>query len=77
MGHEMTYPTITGGIFETGFSDVILQMWAAFISELVHRKTPGKFAGCVTPEETRLHHKVLTAALESHRTASVVNIFPD
>jgi predicted dehydrogenase len=76
MGHEMTYPTITGGIFETGFSDVILQMWAAFITELVHGKTPGKFAGCVTPEETRLHHKILTAALESHRTASVVKIDP-
>lgn len=76
MGHEITYPTITGGIFETGFSDVILQMWAAFVSELVHRKTPGKFAGCVTPEETRLHHRILTAALESHRTASVVEIDP-
>ncbi|MCX6907792.1 MAG: Gfo/Idh/MocA family oxidoreductase [Verrucomicrobia bacterium] len=77
MGHEMTFPTITGGIFESGFSDVILQMWAAFVSELVHRKTPGKFAGCVTPQETHLHHKILTAALESHRTASVVRIVPD
>ncbi|MCX6894057.1 MAG: Gfo/Idh/MocA family oxidoreductase [Verrucomicrobia bacterium] len=77
MGHEMTYPTITGGIFETGFPDVILQMWAAFVSELAHRKTPGKFTGCVTPQETYLHHKILTAALESHRTASVVKIDPN
>ncbi|MCU0786395.1 MAG: Gfo/Idh/MocA family oxidoreductase, partial [Verrucomicrobia bacterium] len=77
MGHEMTYPTITGGIFEAGFPDLILQMWAAFVSELVHRKTPGKFAGCVTPQETLQHHRILTAALESHRTASVVKISPD
>jgi len=29
MGHEMAFKSITGGIFETGFSDSILQMWAA------------------------------------------------
>jgi predicted dehydrogenase len=77
MGHEMTYPAITATIFESGFPDAILQMWAAFVSELVHRKTPGKFAGCVTPEETHWHHKILTAALESHRTAAVVRIGSD
>jgi predicted dehydrogenase len=77
MGHEMTFPTITGGIFETGFSDIILQMWASFISEFVHRQTRPQFAGCITPMETHLHHKILTAALESHRTASVVAISPD
>ncbi|MEI6082717.1 MAG: Gfo/Idh/MocA family oxidoreductase [Verrucomicrobiota bacterium] len=74
MGHEMTYPVITGGIFEAGFSDVILQMWAAYLHELVHRQTPGRFAGCVTPEETERHHQILTAALESHRTHSVVQL---
>ncbi len=77
MGSEMTYPTIGASIFESGFSDVILQMWAAFVTELVHGKTPGKFAGCVTPQETYLQHKILTAALESHRTATVVKIDPD
>jgi predicted dehydrogenase len=77
MGSEMTYPTIGAAIFESGFSDVILQMWAAFVTEFVHRKTPGKFAGCVTPQETYLQHKILTAALESHRTATVVKIDPD
>lgn len=77
MGHEMSYPVITGGIFEAGFSDVLLQMWGAFLTELVHGRTPGKFAGCVTPHETLLHHRVLTAALESQRTASTVEIAPD
>ncbi len=74
MGSELAFPSITGGIFECGFSDVILQMWAAFLSELAHGSKPGKFSGCVTPQETLLHHKVLTAALESHRTSSVVSI---
>src|SRR5690606_21450097 len=33
-GYETAYPTITGGIFEFGFGDAILQMWAAFMHEL-------------------------------------------
>lgn len=71
MGHEMTYKSITGGIFEAGFSDVILQMWAAFVYELVHRKTPSKFAGCVTPDEAALSHRLFTAALSSHANRTV------
>jgi predicted dehydrogenase len=73
-GHETAFKSITGGIFQFGFSDSILQMWAAFLHELAHGKPPRKFAGCVTPEETRLHHNILTAALESQRTTSVVKI---
>ena len=30
LGYQSAYPTITGGIFEFGFTDSILQMWAAF-----------------------------------------------
>ena len=33
MGHEMTYKSITGEIFQVGVSDAILQMWAAFLYE--------------------------------------------
>lgn len=74
MGHEMSFPTVTGGIFEAGFSDIILQMWASFIEELVRRRTRGMFAGCITPQETYWQHQVLSAALKSHYTASVVEI---
>ena len=74
MGHEMTYKSITGGIFEAGFSDVILQMWAAFVYELAHRKTPSKFAGCVTPDEAALSHRLFTAALESQKNGSTEKI---
>lgn len=71
LGYKSMIPTITGGIFEFGFTDAILQMWAAFICELCG--IPVKF-GCVRPEETALSHKVYTAALESQRTRRAVEI---
>ena len=40
MGYETAFKSITGGIFEFGFSDAILQMWAAFLYELEHGQRP-------------------------------------
>jgi predicted dehydrogenase len=74
MGHETAFKTITGGIFEFGFGDSILQMWAAFLYELHHGRSLRKFAGCVTPEEAAMSHRLFTASLESHKTSAVVNI---
>lgn len=74
MGHETAFKTVTGSIFEFGFSDAILQMWAAFVYELVHGKPLKKFAGCVTPQETALSHQLFTAALESYRTGTTVPV---
>lgn len=71
LGYKSVIPTITGGIFEFGFTDAILQMWATFICELCG--IPVKF-GCIRPEETALSHKVYTAALESQRTRRAVEI---
>jgi predicted dehydrogenase len=71
-GHEASFKTITGPIFEFGAPDAILQMWAAFVHELAEGKPLKKFAACATPEETALSHRLFTAALESHRTNSVV-----
>jgi predicted dehydrogenase len=72
LGYSPAIPGITGSIFEFGFSDAILQMWAAFLLEL-DKGTPPIF-GCVTPEETRLSHALLTAALESHKNRSVETV---
>ena len=36
LGSQSAYPTVTGAIFETGFSDAIQQMLAAFLDELAH-----------------------------------------
>ncbi len=71
MGHDMAYKSITGGIFESGFSDSILQMWAAFVYELDKKELSSKFSGLVTPEEVALSHKLFTAALESQKNSSV------
>ena len=74
MGHETAFKSITGGIFEFGFSDAVLQMWAAFLYELEHGQAPSLFTGCVTPEETALSHRLFTAALESHKNQSTVPV---
>lgn len=68
MGHETAFKTITGGIFQFGFTDAILQMWAAFLHEFVNGRPPKLFTGCVTPDEVLQSHQLFTAALESHRT---------
>jgi predicted dehydrogenase len=71
LGYETIYKTITGSIFEFGFSDMILQMWAAFMDELVNGKAS---YGCVRPEEALESHRLFTAALESQRTRQAVEI---
>jgi predicted dehydrogenase len=64
LGYESAYPTITGGIFEFGFPDAILQMWAAFCDELAHGKDGMRQPfGCVTPEEAAESHRVFSEAL--------------
>ena len=66
------WPTVTGGIFESGFSDSILQMWAAFLAE--RAGALGDKFGCVTPEEALQTHRIYDAALESHVTRSEVHV---
>jgi len=73
-GCKPAFNTITGEIFEFGFSDSILQMWAAFLHELTEGKPLKKFAGCVLPQETALSHQLFTAALESQKQSTVVSI---
>lgn len=70
--HQSAYAGITGGIFEFGFSDAILQMWAAFCDELVNGAKMKQPFHCVTPEEAAASHRLFTAALESQKTGSTV-----
>jgi predicted dehydrogenase len=72
-GSDTAYKTITGPIFEFGFTDAILQMWAAFCHELVQRRVPSSFAGCVTMQETATSHRIFTAALQSQRTGGIAS----
>jgi predicted dehydrogenase len=69
LGYQSAYPTITGGIFEFGFTDSILQMWAAYCDELAHgRHDMQQPFYCATPEEAHQSHLVFTEALRSHAT---------
>lgn len=63
LGFHGPFPTITGGIFEPGFPDCFLQMWAAFLAERAGHLN-GRF-GCVTPEEAVASHQLFAAALQS------------
>jgi predicted dehydrogenase len=71
VGQKTMIPSITGSIFEFGFSDGILQMWAAYLHELDGMEVP---FGCFTPEESRLSHALQTAALLSHKNQSVERV---
>jgi len=64
LGYQSAYPTITGAIFEFGFTDAILQMWAAFCDELAHgREGMRQPFYCATPEEAHQSHLIFTQAL--------------
>jgi predicted dehydrogenase len=71
LGYESVYPTITGHVFEFGFTDSILQMWAAFCDEAIGNIP--KFQ-CGTPEETAISHHLFTAALESQKTGQTIRL---
>ncbi len=74
IGYEPAFKAITGGIFEFGFSDACLQMLAAFTYELAHGRPLRPAAGCLTPADTALGHRLFTAALESQRRKAAVAV---
>lgn len=74
LGFQTAFPTVTGGIFEPGFPDVIQQMWAAYLSERAGVLN-GRF-GCVTPEEALTAHACFDAALRSHQSGRFEDIDP-
>jgi len=73
-GSQSAFATVTGPIFEFGFSDAILQMWAAYLAE--RAGALGDRLGCVTPAEALAAHEILQAALESGVKRSVVTLAP-
>jgi Predicted dehydrogenases and related proteins len=70
LGFSMPFKTITGGIFEPGFPDILMQMWAAFLAERAGRL--GDRFGCATPDEAVAQHEIWAAALRSHEQNIVV-----
>ena len=67
--------TITGDIFEFGFTDVILQMWAAFCDELANgRDRMNQPFHCATPEELQTSRSVPRLPWSWAGTQSVVPV---
>jgi len=74
-GHRSAWPTVTGPIFEFGFPDALLQMWAAFLAE--RAGALGNAFATATPHEALGSHRVFAAALASHDTGNSVSLLGD
>jgi predicted dehydrogenase len=72
LGFQMPFETITGGIFEAGFPDCFMQMFAAYVSE--REGVLGDKFGCATPAEAVNTHRVFAAALRSHEEGAYVEV---
>jgi predicted dehydrogenase len=72
LGFHMVFPGITGAIFEPGFPDILLQMWAAFLAERAGQL--GDRFGCATVDEAVASHRIWAAALASHRSTGAVAV---
>ena len=72
LGFSMPFKTITGGIFEPGFPDLLQQMWAAYLAERAGQL--GDRFGCATPDEAVAHHELWAAALQSHAEQRVITL---
>lgn len=73
VGSQSAIPSITGGIFEFGFSDAFQQMIGAFVNEFSDDRFDHPFAN-VTPLETAWSHELFTAALESNQTGERIEL---
>jgi predicted dehydrogenase len=68
-GSQSVFPTVTGGIFEFGFSDAVLQMWGAFLAERAGALGDG--FSCATPEDALAAHRLFDAALRSAESRTI------
>jgi predicted dehydrogenase len=66
------FASVTGPIFEAGFPDCFLQMWAAFVAER-EGVLNGRF-GCATPDEAVNAHEIFAAALRSHQEQRAIEV---
>ncbi|WP_367874744.1 Gfo/Idh/MocA family protein [Luteolibacter sp. Populi] len=72
LGFGMAFKTITGGIFEPGFPDLIQQMWASYLTERAGQL--GDRFGCATVAEAVATQEIYAAALESQRENTIVSL---
>jgi predicted dehydrogenase len=72
LGFGTPFKTVTGGIFETGFPDIMQQMLAAYLVE--REGLLGERFGCVRIEEAVASQRIFAAALNSHHQQSVEHV---
>ena len=72
LGFSTPFETITGGIFETGFPDIMQQMLAAYLIER-EGLLEGRF-GCVRVDEAVASQRIFAAALKSHQQQGVEHV---
>lgn len=65
-GNVSSWPVVSGAIFEFGFGDALLQMWASYLAERAGEL--GDRFGTATPAEALGAHRVFDAALRSWQT---------
>jgi hypothetical protein len=70
--YQSAYPTITGHIFEFGFSDAILQMWAAFCDG--NRAWRQRAVRLRPAGGNRFSHALFTAALQSGQSGQTISV---
>ena len=63
-----------GRHFPVRFSDSILRCGRPSATKLALGKPLKKSAGCVTPDEAALSHRLFTAALRSHKNQETVEV---
>jgi predicted dehydrogenase len=63
-GNVSAWPMVSGGIFEFGFADALLQMWASYLAE--REGALGDRFATATTQEALDSHRVFDAALRSH-----------
>lgn len=70
VGSQSAWPTVLGDIFEFGFADAILQMWAIYMAERGGALN-GRF-GTATPDEAARTHEIYRAARAAHEEGRAV-----
>ena len=71
-GNISAWPVISGAIFEFGFADALLQMWASYLAE--RAGALGDRFGTATAQEALAAHRVFDAALRSSQTRTAITL---
>ncbi|GDX31070.1 hypothetical protein LBMAG15_00040 [Actinomycetes bacterium] len=71
-GNISSWPVISGAIFEFGFADALLQMWASYLAE--RAGALGDRFGTATPQEALTAHRIFEAALQSAQARTAITL---